>query len=46
MLTKHFLLSSVQNPKVFRHYTSCNAMNPPVYQEYLRILRYAMENDG
>jgi hypothetical protein len=21
-------------------------MNPPVYQEYLRILRYAMENDG
>ena len=46
MLTKHFLLSSVNNPKVFRHYTSCNAMNPPVYEEYIKILRYAMENGG
>ena len=45
-LTKHFRVSSVQDPKIFRHYTTCNAMNPPVYQEYLRALRYAMDNNG
>jgi len=46
MLTKHFLLSSIQEPKVFRHYTTCNAMNPPVYAEYIRALNYAIDNDG
>lgn len=45
-LTKHFLVSSINEPKVFRHYTTCNAMNPPVYAEYLRVLNHAIENNG
>ena len=45
-LTKHFRVSSIQDPKIFRHYTSCNAMNPPVFKEYLRALNFAMENNG
>lgn len=34
-MTKHFLLRNLQNEKVFRHYTICNAMIPDVYKTYI-----------
>ena len=38
-MTKHFLLRNLQNEKVFRHYTICNAMIPEVYKMYIHILK-------
>jgi len=36
---KHFRVRSLDNPDVYRHYTICNVMNPPMYDEIIRCLK-------
>lgn len=38
-LTRHFWLRSMNNTKVTRHYTTCNAMATGFYNELVRVLR-------
>jgi len=38
MLTKHFLVRSLDNPHLYRHYTICNAMRPEIYEMYVKCL--------
>ena len=37
-LTRHFWIRNMNNPKVIRHYTTCNAMAPRFYNELIRLL--------
>jgi hypothetical protein len=39
MLGKHFRVSPLDNPKLSRHYTICNVMQPKIYAAYLNALR-------
>lgn len=38
-LTRHFWIRSMNNSKVTRHYTTCNAMATNFYNELVRVLR-------
>lgn len=33
------MVRNLANPQLFRHYTICNAMNPPVYDQYVSRLK-------
>lgn len=37
MIGKHFLVYSIQNPSVKRHYTICSTMNPKIEAELLSM---------
>lgn len=45
-LGKHFLVSTTHGNKPARHYTVCNVMNPPVYQQLIRLLRGDTDDFG
>ena len=36
--SKHFLIRSMDNKKLYRHYTICNAMRPEIYKMYVDCL--------
>jgi Cytochrome b5-like Heme/Steroid binding domain len=44
-LTKHFWIRNMSQPDVIRHYTTCNAMRAPFYNELVRCLRDASVSD-
>ena len=37
-LGKHYLVSSMTNPHIKRHYTTCCAMNPVIYDALVKTL--------
>ena len=39
MQSKHFLIRCMDNPRLYRHYTICNAMRPDVYKQYINCLK-------
>ena len=45
MMTKHFLIRCMDNEKLYRHYTICNAMRPEIYKMYVDCLK-ADSGDG
>lgn len=42
---KHYLVTNIANPTIKRHYTTCNAMKPQVYDSLLNALN-AGTQDG
>jgi len=44
-LGKHYLVSSVLNPSIFRQYTTCNAMNPDIYDSLVDALNAGSGKD-
>ena len=45
MIGKHYLLQSVGNHKVKRHYTISNSMHKDAYQEYVRLLTCRLKEE-
>lgn len=40
ILGKHYLVRSLGNARIFRHYTIANCMVPDVYQELVRVMKF------
>ena len=38
MQSKHFLIRSMENKHLYRHYTVCNVMRPEIYKMYVDCL--------